>query len=300
MTRAGCEAAAPAVPRLSPRELRAAPGQVIGHRIACFDALPSTQDAIRELGCLGAPEGVAVFAETQTAGRGRRGRAWVSPPGRGLWFSVLLRPALPPERLPQIPLAAAVALARACREAAGVTPGIKWPNDLLWEGRKLGGILAERVARPESPPFVVLGVGINVDLPEGELPPDLRGLATSLRAAAGGAPVDRAALARRALSELDDGYRRLTAEGFAGIRAEWRSLAAWLGRPVEVRGPDGAWAGTAVDLDEDGALLVDTPDGRRRFLAGEVSLRRLGGAGGEDRPSAAGTPARSSRLPDRL
>lgn len=277
MTRAGGEAAAPAVARLSPRELRPAPGQVIGRRVACYDALTSTQDAVRDLGCRGEPEGVAVFAEAQTAGRGRRGRAWVSPPGRGLWFSVLLRPALPPERLPQIPIAAAVALARACREAAGVTPAVKWPNDLLWEGRKLGGILAERVARPESPPFVVLGVGINVDLSEGELPPDLRGLATSLRAAAGGPAVDRAFLARRALRELDAGYRRLAAEGFAGIRAEWRSLAAWLGRAVEVRGPDGAWTGTAVDLDEDGALLVDTPDGRRRCLAGEVSLRRPDG-----------------------
>lgn len=290
MSPAGREPAADARSRLSPRELRAAPGQVIGRRIACFDALPSTQDAVRDLGCRGAPEGVAVFAETQTAGRGRRGRTWISPAGRGLWFSVLLRPALPPERLPQIPLAAAVALARACRQAAGVTPAVKWPNDLLWEGRKLGGILAERVAPSGRPPFVVLGVGINVDLAEGELPPDLRGLATSLRAAAGGAPVDRAALARRALRELDAGYRRLAAEGFAGIRAEWRSLAAWLGRTVEVRGPDGAWAGTAVDLDEDGALVVDTAEGRRRFLAGEVSLRDVPRSALSGRPVAAGPP----------
>ncbi len=224
-------------------DLRVAQGQVIGHRIACFDALPSTQDAVRELGCRGEPEGVAVFAETQTAGRGRRGRTWVSPPGGGLWFSVLLRPAMTPERLPQIPLAAAVALARACRAAAGVTPAIKWPNDLLWEGRKLAGILTERVARPDLPPFVVLGIGINVDLPEDELPPDLRRRAVSLRAAAGGAPVDRASLAGAALLEIDVQYRRLAAEGFAGIREEWRSMAAWLGCPVEVSGPEGTWTG---------------------------------------------------------
>lgn len=253
-------------------DLRPASSAIVGRRVECLVRVASTQDVVRARGREGAPEGLAVFAEEQTAGRGRQGRRWVSPPGAGLWFSVLLRPRLPADRLPGLALAAGVALARACRLAAGVAPGLKWPNDLMWGDRKLGGILAELVHDPGREPFVVLGCGLNVSLVAAAMPEVLRARVASLEEA-GGRVVDRAALARQALGELDAVYRRWREGGFAALRGEWKSLAGFLGREVLVRGPGGCWAGEAVDVDEDGALVLATPDGPRRFLAGEVSLR---------------------------
>ncbi len=258
--------------RLRAEDLRLPAPAVIGRVVECLERVGSTQDVVRERARLGAPEGYAVFAEAQTAGRGRLGRSWVSPPGRGLWFSVLLRPGFGGDRLPALTLAAGVALARACRRAAGVAPELKWPNDLLWRGRKLGGILAELVTEPSGNPSVVLGVGLNVDLDRGLLPPELRDRVASLAEAAG-APVDRTALARHALGQLDEAYRLMRQSGFAALREEWKGLAAFLGRPVRISGPDGSWSGTALDVDADGALLVAVPGGVRRVLAGEVSLR---------------------------
>lgn len=267
---------------LDPDDLRPEEAAIIGCRIECRRVVDSTQRLARELGRAGAPEGTAVFAEAQTGGRGRMGRSWYSPPGAGLWFSLILRPDLPTEALPRLPIAAAVAMAAAVAEVAGVQPAVKWPNDLLWEGRKFCGILAERVAEAGRPPFVVLGIGVNVDLDKEAFPPELQGSAVSLRAAAG-RPVCRAALGRRALLELDRQYRRLREEGFDGIRADWLRLSAVIGQDVLVRTPGEAFAGRALDLDGEGALLVAVRGaGVRRLLAGEVSLRtdacpRLGG-----------------------
>lgn len=267
---------------LFPDDLKPEGAAVLGSRIECYERVDSTQRVARDLGREGAPEGTAVFAEAQTGGRGRQGRPWFSPPGAGLWFSVLLRPDLPPEALPRIPVLAAVAMAEAVGEATGCRAVIKWPNDLLWEGRKFCGILAERVADPDRPPFLVLGIGVNVDLDDDEFPPDLRGEAVSLRVAAG-RPVCRATLARRALLALDRQYRRLREDGFAGIREDCKRLSAVLGRDVLVRTPEGRFAARAVDLDGDGALVVAVRGvGVRRLIAGDVSLRmaaRASGAG---------------------
>ena len=212
----------------------------------------------------GAPEGLVVVAERQTAGRGRLDRRWESPPRAGLAFSVLLRPPVPASRLAWLPLLAGVALAETVRRQAEVDAVLKWPNDLLIDGRKCAGILAEAVpdAAVGQPTAVVVGVGLNVTLSEAELPrPD----ATSLLLA-GASHTDRDTLLRALLRELADWYRRWSAadgdpEG-SGLRDGYRLHCATLGRQVSVALPDGGTlAGTASDVDGDGRLVVAGADG---------------------------------------
>jgi len=191
----------------------AGPGVTIGRDVRVFQETSSTNDIVDKMGRDDVPEGVAVFAESQVKGRGRLGREWVSPPGRGLWFSVLLRPELPPQAATQITIAAATALARAVRARTEVAPEIKWPNDLLVRGRKLCGILTEMSAELDSIRYVVLGIGLNVNFAAEDWPPALRPLATSLLLETGH-PVRRAELAAAILRELDGDYRRLRRGGF--------------------------------------------------------------------------------------
>ena len=148
-----------------------------------FETLDSTNDLAKELAVQGAPEGTVVVAEAQTGGRGRLGREWDSPPGVGLYVSLVLRPMLPPMELPQITLTTAVAVVRAVRRVAGVAPGIKWPNDLLLNGKKLGGILTEMETESDRIRHVVVGLGLNVNNPG--FPPELAATATSLTLTAG-------------------------------------------------------------------------------------------------------------------
>jgi BirA family transcriptional regulator, biotin operon repressor / biotin---[acetyl-CoA-carboxylase] ligase len=143
-----------------------------------FETTASTSDTAKSLGTRGAAEGALVVAETQTAGRGRLGRHWVSPPGTGIYASLLLRPPLPPNELPQITLSTAVAMVRALTRAVGITPGIKWPNDLILKGKKLGGILTEMETESDQIRYLVVGLGLNVNTPD--FPPELADTATSL------------------------------------------------------------------------------------------------------------------------
>ena len=212
----------------------------------------------------GTPEGLVVVAERQTAGRGRLDRRWESPPRAGLALSVLLRPPVPACRLGWLPLLAGVALVESVRRQAEVDAVLKWPNDLLIDGLKCAGILAEAVpeAAPGQAPAVVVGVGLNVTLSEEELPrPD----ATSLLLA-GAAHTDRDTLLRALLRSLADWYRRWTATDgdpeASGLRDGYRLHCATLGRPVSVALPGGGTlAGTASDVDGDGRLVVADPDG---------------------------------------
>ncbi|HEX6498380.1 MAG TPA: biotin--[acetyl-CoA-carboxylase] ligase [Micromonosporaceae bacterium] len=217
----------------------------------------------------GTPEGLVIVAERQSAGRGRLGRRWESPPRAGLAFSVLLRPAehgVPAARLGWLPLLTGVALATAVSHVAGVDATVKWPNDLLVDDRKCGGILAEAAGRA-----VVVGTGLNVTLRRHELPrPD----ATSL-ALAGASGTDRDPLLRALLRTLESAYLDwCDAAGDAeacGLLAVYRMLCATLGRTVRVHLPGGdELVGEAVDIDADGHLVVATADGPRPVAAGDV------------------------------
>jgi BirA family biotin operon repressor/biotin-[acetyl-CoA-carboxylase] ligase len=235
----------------------------------------STQSVAFALAAAGAADGTAVVADSQAAGRGRRGRPWLDEPGASLLASIVLRPRLEPARLPGLSLAAGVALAEALTRTAGVTPRLKWPNDVLINGRKVAGILLE--SRLEAGPPVsqsraglaaavttVLGVGVN--LSQRLFPAELGGRATSIWLVTG-RRVDRDSLLAAFLDALGDWRRRLERDGFAPVRDRWRRLADTLGRTVSVDGV----TGRAVDVDGSGALVVDDAEGRRRLVfAGDV------------------------------
>ena len=205
--------------------------------------------------------GTVVVAEAQTAGRGRRGRSWLDEPGASLLTSIILRPRLEPARLPTLSLAAGVAVVEALERVTGLKPRLKWPNDVLVDGRKLAGILLESRIGPS--PLVVLGIGVN--LAQRVFPADLAERATSVRLATG-RRVDADALLTALLESLDAWRTRLETEGWAPIRERWRALTETLGRRVSIDGVQGI----AVDVDEDGALIVAEGDVRRRVVAGEV------------------------------
>lgn len=235
----------------------------VGRRIHWFERVGSTNDVARTLAEAGSPEGTVVLAREQTAGRGRLGRPWVSPPG-GIWMSVILRPIAAPHEVSRLGLAVGVATSRAVEQACGVSVGLRWPNDLVVARRKLGGILVE--SGPDVR-WVIAGVGINANVPVAELPEG----ATSLLEIKGH-PVDRTGLLQALLGELELLYEMFRGHDWATILEWWRRRSTTLGRRVRVYLPSGVYEGVAEAVDEDGALILRLPDGgRKRIVAGEVS-----------------------------
>jgi BirA family biotin operon repressor/biotin-[acetyl-CoA-carboxylase] ligase len=246
--------------------------RVVGRQIQVFRETTSTNDIVERLAQDGLKEGVVVFAEGQTKGRGRLGRKWHSPAGKGLWFSVLLRPSIRPQEATRIMVGAATALARAIRKSTGVTVEIKWPNDILVRGRKVAGMLMEISAELDTIRHVVLGTGIDVNLGPEHFSGDLRSTATSLQMEAG-RPIDRAELAAAILRELDADYTRIVSGRFEAVVAEWQSLCSTLGHFVSIRMGDRVIRGHADSLDSDGSLLVRTQDSRlEKITGGDVTL----------------------------
>lgn len=235
----------------------------------------STSDWLKERARSGAAvEWTAVLAGRQTAGRGRQGHGWVSPAGN-LFLSVLLRPRLAPECVTAVPLATGVAVAEAAEELGAVVR-LKWPNDLMADDLKLGGILAEGFSAGPGLDGLVVGVGLNLDLSESALPEELRGRVTSVRALTGRAPaVEEAAAA--VLSRLFDWYHALAREGPDRALEEWRRRSLpWWGRPVEARSGGSILRGIARGIDGRGALILETEGGKRvAIVAGEVREVRL-------------------------
>lgn len=248
--------------------------RVIGRDIRVFQETTSTNDIVEKLARDGVKEGAVVFAESQTKGRGRLGRKWVSPARQGLWFSVLLRPKLLPPEATQLTVAAATALARGIQRVTGLSPDIKWPNDLLLNGRKTAGILTEMSAEVDRVHHVILGIGLDVNQTAADFPVEVRSLATSLRLASGRV-VSRAELAVAILKELDRDYDRICQGGFAAVADEWETRCATLGQNVVVLIGDRRVRGRAESLDDDGALLVRTEHGRlERILGGDVTIEK--------------------------
>lgn len=251
---------------------RLAPGRVIGRDIQVFQETNSTNDVVEKLARDGVAEGVVVFAESQSKGRGRLGRKWISPTGEGLWFSVLLRPQLPPASATQLTIAAATAVTRAIRLETGLLPQIKWPNDILLEGRKVVGILTELSAELDRVRYVIIGIGVDVNIKE--FPAELADSATSLAAAAGKNFI-RAEIAAAILKELDADYARITHGEFSALAEEWERQCVTLGRRVQIHIGERTIAGRAESLDGDGALLLRTDYGHlERIVGGDVVLEK--------------------------
>jgi BirA family biotin operon repressor/biotin-[acetyl-CoA-carboxylase] ligase len=247
--------------------------RVIGSEIVVFDQTASTNDVVEHMARSQAREGLVVFAESQTRGRGRHGRAWVSPRGKGLWFSVLLRPKLTPSAVTRITVAASVAVARVLRQTCRVDARIKWPNDVTVCGKKLAGILTELHAEVDEILYAILGIGIDVKCAREDFPPEIAGTTTSLQLEVG-VPQDRTELAVQMLKALDDCYYEALTN-FEAVADEWAKLSTTLGKQLVVTMGARRIEGEAQALDGDGALLLRKDDGRvERILGGDVVVER--------------------------
>jgi BirA family biotin operon repressor/biotin-[acetyl-CoA-carboxylase] ligase len=244
----------------------------IGQVIHLFHVVDSTNDEAKALAVRGALDGTVVIADSQRHGRGRMGRVWASPAGVGVYLSVILRPAIQPHDAPSLTLLGAVAVAEAIEEVTGLAAGVKWPNDLIVRGRKVGGILGELAAEASHLHYVVLGIGVNVNHAEESLGPEMRHIATSLRIETGRL-VDRTAMIRSLCESLDRWYNCFLSEGPAPIIERLRQRCLTLGQRVVARSGDQQLRGLAVDLDHAGALLIRDADQQlHRLIAGDVTL----------------------------
>jgi BirA family biotin operon repressor/biotin-[acetyl-CoA-carboxylase] ligase len=244
----------------------------LGRDLRCFAELDSTNTTARELAAAGAPHGLVVIADAQRRGRGRLGRSWASPAGTNLYLSAVLRCDLPLERFSQISLLAGVAACETVQHWC--VAQIKWPNDVLVDGRKVVGILAE-MDGTAAQRVIILGIGVNLNARLEDFPDELRDKAGSLRLATG-AMVERAAFAGRLLNNLEVRYEQWRRDGFEPIAAAWRGLAPLIGRHICVQEPGQIVEGTVIDIGDDGALRVRLADGREhRVMAGDVTV--LGG-----------------------
>ncbi len=243
----------------------------LGCEIESFDELGSTNTEAAARARAGAPEGLLVLADAQSRGRGRLGRSWVSPPGRNLYASLVLRPPLPPAQVPLITLTAGLAVAETVAHWVGERTRIKWPNDVVVDGRKIAGILSEMDTDGGGVRFVIVGIGVNVNATAGDFPPEVRPLATSLWQCTGAA-VDRAAVCARLLSRLELWYEALLQRGFSPIAAEWNRWDMLRGRQVQVQDGPRRIEGRVEGIGDDGRLRLLADAGVELIAAGDVTV----------------------------
>jgi len=249
--------------------------KVLGKDIQYYKEVISTNNQAKLAAQQDAAEGTIIVSEAQTSGRGRLARGWYSPAEKGIWFSVILRPHFLPQEAPKCTLMAAVALAKAIEKITELQVGIKWPNDILYNKQKLVGILTEMNAEMDCINYIIIGMGINVNIQKNEFPLELQQIATSL-AILKGEKISRVKLLNEILFQIETLYNVAQAEGFVKILEEWKKYSVTLGKTVDVIGINDTFVGVAMDIDADGALLVKTETGIKRVLAGDVSIRAQG------------------------
>lgn len=245
----------------------------LGRTVYYCDSVSSTNNLAKELAGQGAADGTLVVAEEQTGGKGRLGRQWCSAKYKGSFFSFILFPPLMPQEANMVTLITAVAMASAVRDETGVAAGIKWPNDLLVNGKKICGILTELSAEMERINYMVVGVGLNVNQEKNDFPEEVSASATSLKDQTG-SNISRVKLVQAFLLEFEKWYLLALENGFAPVLARWKEMSVSLNCPVRIHNPNSSWDGWAEDIDSDGALLLRLPGGEiKRVISGEVSLR---------------------------
>lgn len=248
--------------------------RLVGSHIECLRTATSTSDQARLYAQAGAPEGTVIIAEEQTAGRGRRGREWRSIPGQALTLSVLLRPLMPPSLCQHLSLLAALGCCRAIQGLTGLEARPKWPNDVIVNQRKVGGVLVEMLAEAERIEAAIVGIGINVKGTAADLGDDLAGTASTLEEQAG-APVSRLELACGVLGELDELYCAYCEQGPEPLLEMWRASDLCLGQWVRVTTEDRTIEGRAEGITPEGCLLVvDSRGESLSLLAGDVTIRQ--------------------------
>jgi BirA family biotin operon repressor/biotin-[acetyl-CoA-carboxylase] ligase len=249
--------------------------------IIYLDSTTSTNDYARLVSAEKEdPHGIVVVADTQSHGRGRLGREWVSPPRVNLYFTIIVVPGKRMANPHLIGLAAAVAAASGIRNTGGLDAQIKWPNDIMIKGRKTGGVLAETSFRGDRL-YIFIGIGLNVNMPESLMPQDIRPLATSLMIESG-RNVDRLELLLEVLRRFDISYEMLTQKGAESVIAQWKSMNCTLGRQISVKTAEGVINSTATGITSRGELIVELPSGEKEYLrAGDVTILKdtAGGAG---------------------
>jgi BirA family biotin operon repressor/biotin-[acetyl-CoA-carboxylase] ligase len=253
-----------AVPdRLIPSEVKwALNTKIIGKEILSYKKVDSTNDVAYKLAEKGMKEGCVIFAEEQERGKGRHGRNWLSPPHTGIYLSFILRPEIAPNEIARITLLAAVCVAKAIRGATGLSAMIKWPNDIIVNGRKICGILTEMKAEQDRVDFLIVGIGVNVGTNERSLPKGASSIRVELRRA--GRTMthpSRLEIARRILEEVERHYIRLNKSGFKAIMDDWKHLSSMPGSRIKVAMQTRSLEGIVHDIDENGALIVRLDSG---------------------------------------
>lgn len=237
-----------------------------------FREVDSTNMKAKDLADAGAPEGTVVIAESQTAGRGRRGRSWFSSSGHGIYATLILRPAMPPIGTPRITLMAAVAVAEAILSLVTLDVKIKWPNDILVRGKKLSGILTEIAMEMDAVNYIVVGFGLNVNTPIADFPKELREKATSIFIETG-EQLSRIKLVRACLEQFEKYYKMFKENEFSFIMHRWKQLSDIIGKKIMVDVVGQEHRGEVVDIDDDGVLILKDGHGRRqRIFSGDVTL----------------------------
>ena len=235
--------------------------KTLGKVIEYAKSYPSTQIIAHQLAQQGTPDGTVVLTEEQTAGRGRLARKWDSAYGKGIWMSLILRPDVPPQRAPQFTLVAAVAVVRAIEEVTSLRPEIKWPNDILLNGKKCTGILTELQSDADGIQALIIGIGLNVNQTELDFDPEIRKIATSLKMESG-EEVSRAELVRAVLYHAEKYTNQYIEEGFGMLKLLWESYSSTIGKQVRARMASGTLEGIAEGITEEGVLQLRTPDGK--------------------------------------
>lgn len=258
--------------RLFPEEIEEGlKTHTLGSNIVYYKKINSTQRAATELANAGADEGTVVVAESQTDGRGRIGRHWWSPPG-GIYLSVILRPALKPVEAVKFTLIAGVSVAKVIAKLTDLEPKLKWPNDIIINEKKAGGILTEMNAEVECINYIVIGMGINVNTRMAHFPEEIAGIATSLREEYG-QEVSCVRLVQEILAQLESLYEDFKLSGFGPIRERWKSLSNTIGARVSISNGGKQVDGVAIDIDGNGALILRKVNGAlKKVIAGDVSI----------------------------
>jgi BirA family transcriptional regulator, biotin operon repressor / biotin---[acetyl-CoA-carboxylase] ligase len=260
-----------ALPEIPVEEIKARLGsESLWNTMQCFSELPSTNEHLKELTKKNLPEGVVIIAETQSKGKGRKQRQWISTEG-GLYFSVLLRPPLPPQKAMLATMATSIAMAKAIRETTGIQVRIKWPNDLLYEGKKICGVLTELSAEMDQITYMIIGVGINVN---NMIPVELCSFATTLQAI-GGKKISLADLLTSCLSNLDIWYDHVKKGKQKLIFNTWLEYTDTIGKTVQIRDATSTITGLAKGITENGGLILETKEGTKQIVSGDISYINL-------------------------
>ncbi|HEX2925899.1 MAG TPA: biotin--[acetyl-CoA-carboxylase] ligase [Ruminiclostridium sp.] len=260
---------------LDAREIKVPEGQHMGSNIYHFDEIDSTNNYAKKIAIEGCSHGTVIIADRQTLGRGRVGRQWQSDTAEGIWFSIVLRPDVEPENVQIITLAASVAVVEAISETQGIVCGIKWPNDIILDGKKLGGILTELSAEPGHINHVVVGIGLNVNQDSEGFRDEIKHKAVSLKMYKG-KPISRADLLGGILYKFEEIYKSVLLVKNQDIIDKWKKYSVTIGKEVKITYRDVEYIGTAHSIASDGKLIVECMDGvTREISAGEIQVRGL-------------------------